>query len=165
MKPAHILVVCTGNVCRSPMAMALLRGAAARRGDAERYAFSSAGTWGLDDEPASQFAQLEIADRGLSLADHRARTVSREIVDGADLILVMTRSHRDALAAEFPDVLPRLHLLSELGGVEYDINDPYRQPREVYRTCARELEELVERGYHRLDKWLAAVTPDRAARS
>jgi|SRR5581483_2075381 protein-tyrosine phosphatase len=156
-----ILFVCTGNICRSPMAVALFRAHAAEHGDGERFRVESAGTWGVDGAPASANAQLVLQKRGLSLAGHVARTVSPELIEQADLVIVMTRSHRDALAAEFPQARSKLHLMSEFAGLEYDISDPYGQSLAAYEMCAADLEQLIKRGYARIPIWLEG-TPQRA---
>lgn len=157
MMQPFILFVCTGNICRSPMAVALMQAQARARGDDEKYRIESAGTWGVDGQPASTNAQLVMQKRGLSLDQHIARTVSPELVEQADLILVMTRSHRDALAAEFPGARRKLHIMSELGGLEYDISDPYGHSLETYETCAADLETLTVDGYPRIAGWLDSL--------
>lgn len=150
-----ILLVCTGNVCRSPMAAAIFAAEANRVGDADQYDVSSAGTWALETEPASPNAQAVMQHRGLSLEGHRARTVTDEMLMTADLVLVMTRHHLDSLGAEFPGARAKIHLLSELVGQQYDIGDPYGASLDEYEVCAVELTQLIERGYRRVDRWLA----------
>ncbi|MCC7163165.1 MAG: low molecular weight protein arginine phosphatase [Anaerolineae bacterium] len=166
MAPATILFVCTGNICRSPMAAALFQAHAARAGDT--FQVESAGTWGVDGEPAALHAIEVMQARGLSLAGHIARTVTREILERADLVLVMTRSHRDALAAEFPAARSRIRLMSQLNGIEYDIADPYGKPRSAYEMCANDLDHLFDRGYTEILRWLGEFSipvPDSQAKS
>ncbi len=148
-----ILFVCTGNICRSPMAAALFQARAQREGTDVRA--ESAGTWGVDGQPASLFAQQVMQTRGISLDKHVARTVTREMLQAADLVIAMTRSQRDALVAEFPFVRSKLRLLSQVTGLEYDIADPYGKPREAYELCADDLAQLIERGYSQILAWLA----------
>lgn len=136
------------------MAAALFQARAKRAGDS--FHVESAGTWGVDGEPASPLAAEVMAERGLALDSHIARTVTREMLQQADVVIVMTRSHRDALAAEFPAARPKIHLMSQLSGIEYDIADPYGQPRRAYELCANDLEQLLERGYPQVANWLAA---------
>jgi protein-tyrosine phosphatase len=167
MKP-FILFVCTGNICRSPMAAALLSAHARACGDGDKYRIESAGTWGVNGQPASSNAQLTMQKRGLSLDGHIARTVTPELVEQADLIIVMTKSHRDALASEFPTTRRKLHLMSELGGLEYDISDPYGRSLQTYETCAQDLTMLIERGYLQIPAWLGLVqdaTPSNQTQS
>src|SRR5512143_818632 len=100
---AHqILFVCTGNVCRSPMAAALFNARARRAGEDDRYTAVSAGTWALENQPASGYAHNVMAQRGIKIASHRARTVTRADLVSADVVILMTASHRDAISAEFP---------------------------------------------------------------
>jgi protein arginine phosphatase len=154
----HILFVCTGNVCRSPMAAALFAAHASAVGDADLYAVSSGGTWALEDEAATEHAETVMQRRGLSLESHRGRTITRAILESADLILVMTRYHKDSLTAEFPGARPKTHLMSELVGQQYDIGDPAGSTLDEYEICAAELSNLLQRGYPRVAQWLA-LTP------
>lgn len=161
MKPTFILFVCTGNICRSPMAAALFRAEAQKHGEAERFRIESAGTWGVDGQPATPLAETVMQKRGLSLEGHVARTVTEEMVREADLILVMTHSHRDALTAEFPSTRRKIHLLSQLSGPPFDIADPIGKPLNDYELCADNLQHLIENGYSRVSEWLAS-TPNPA---
>ncbi|MBI4671604.1 MAG: low molecular weight protein arginine phosphatase [Chloroflexi bacterium] len=136
------------------MAAALFRAQLAKRGETDRYRVESAGTWGVDGQPASRHALTVMRERGLSLQDHTARTITADMMREADLVFAMTRSHRDALAAEFPGARAKLHLTSEFCGLEYDISDPYGNSLDAYETCAADLEQLLDRGYARVAIWL-----------
>ncbi len=146
----HILFVCTGNICRSPMAAALLRHKLAADGKADQVEVSSAGTWALVGRPASERGRIKRSERGIDMADHRARDVDAEMIRQADLVLTMTESHREALLVEFPEARDKTFLLAEMVGRGYDIADPYGGSPEEYDACARELADLVERGYGRI---------------
>jgi protein-tyrosine-phosphatase len=156
MKPL-ILFVCTGNICRSPMAAALFSAKVEAVGDAEKYRVESAGTWALVNQPASDYAVEMMSRRGLSLKEHSARTITNEMIDDAALIIVMTRDHQQAIAAEFPQARAKIHLMSEFVGQYYDIGDPYGRELQMYEICADDLSQLIEYGYPRIAEWLAAV--------
>ncbi len=154
-----VLFVCTGNVCRSPMAAGLYNARARRLAEENDWIARSAGTWALEEQPASGHALTVMAERGIDLSSHRGRTVTRDMLAEADVVMVMTRNHRDALIAEFPSLRRKFHLMSELAGKQYDIADPYGASLSDYATCADELEKLIQDGYERIKSWITA-NPD-----
>jgi protein-tyrosine phosphatase len=135
------------------MAAALLNAKIHRAGDDARIVARSAGTWALENQPASGHALTVMAERGIDLSNHRGHTVTGQDIDEAAAIVVMTRSHRDALAAEFPASRRRLHLMSELKDRTFDIDDPYGGTLPEYQSTAKELESLIENGYAAIKAW------------
>jgi protein-tyrosine phosphatase len=118
---AQVLVVCTGNICRSPMAEGFLREllhdrleAAADDGDVEPIEVSSAGTAGWDGSRATGEAIEAAADREADIRDHRARRLAAHHLEEADLVLAMTTEHRDAAERLVPTAAPRTFTAKEL---------------------------------------------------
>src|SRR3989442_12734183 len=146
----RILLVCPGNICRSPLAEALLRRALEERSVAG-VSVTSAGTGGWDGASASEGAYLVGLERGLDLSGHRARLLTRELVEAADLILTMARHHRarvDELGGE-----GRVFVLGEYAGrdgEEAEVSDPFGGDLDVYRDTCAELEALVAAAVERI---------------
>ena len=145
----HILFVCTANICRSPVAEAVLRHRLEERG-MEEWTVRSAGTWAIQERGAAQNSIRVLAERGIDISDHRSRMVSSELLKEADLILCMESGHVEALKAEFPEAVGRIHLLSEMAGESFSISDPYREPLEQYQRMANTVTDLIDGGLQRI---------------
>jgi protein-tyrosine phosphatase len=109
-----ILVVCTGNVCRSPIAEGLLRDALARRFGDRAPSVSSAGTAGWEGSEAMPESVRAALELGIDITAHRGRRLSTTMLLDADLVLCMAAEHRDALIAEVPEAAGRTFTLKEL---------------------------------------------------
>lgn len=125
---AKVLVLCTGNICRSPMAEAMLRQRLEQAGRCVEV--RSAGVGALSNYPADAPAQELMARQGLDISAHRARQVTPELSRWADLILVMESHHRDALCDIDPTARGKTFLIGHWIGKE--VPDPYKQSAEVY---------------------------------
>lgn len=138
-----ILLVCTGNTCRSPMAEALTRKLLAERlkctvdqVEDNGVAVLSAGLSAMFGGRAAPEAVATMAREGLDLASHVSQPLTEQLVKNADLVLAMTRSHRDAIVNQWPEASGRVHLLMKSGA---DVPDPIGCPAEMYERCAGQL--------------------------
>lgn len=155
----QVLIVCTANICRSPMAMGLLRQRFAADGLADQISVQSAGVYGLDGQAASAPGVELLAEHAVDISEHRAHTISARDMEEADVVLVMEESHRRTLFHTYPHLLYKVFLLSEMAGDYHDIKDPYRQPREAYQACVNELSDLLNRGYPAILRRLRVQKP------
>ena len=146
----HLLFVCTGNTCRSPIAAALARRIADERGLTD-LEIESAGTSTADGQPASDGAVLVALERQLDLTGHRARQLTPEQVDAADLILVMGPHHLERVEAL--GGAGKAYLLtaySSRGSEGRPVSDPFGGDLETYRATVEELDTEIRRAVDRL---------------
>ncbi|MBW2253884.1 MAG: low molecular weight phosphotyrosine protein phosphatase [Deltaproteobacteria bacterium] len=137
--PYRLLFVCSGNICRSPMAEVLAAAYAARRG--REMEMQSAGTLGIEDAPADPNVVAVCGEIGLDLTRHRSQGVSKDLVEWADYVLVMQFHHATTLRERFPEIGDKLLMLGALGGT-LEIEDPlggfktrFRRSRDQIRGC------------------------------
>ena len=109
-----ILVVCTGNVCRSPIAEGMVRAALERRLPGGAPEVSSAGTIGWEGSGAMPESVEAAAERGIDIAGHVARPLDPSMLDVADLIVCMAQEHREEIERDHPAAAPRSFTLKEL---------------------------------------------------
>jgi protein-tyrosine-phosphatase len=145
-EPGHILVVCTGNICRSPMAEGLLRHALAGQPEPLRsLPVVSAGVATRPGEPVSENSVIALKKTGIDIAGHRSRMVTQELLDGALVVFGMTESHRALIQYKGRPVPRHLYLFREFmpPPAGHEIADPYGGPIQVYEACRDELVEAI----------------------
>ena len=145
----HILVVCTANICRSPVGEVVLRDRLQQQG-LHDWIVASAGTWGLDGRGASQHSLIIMAEAGFDLRGHVARTITEAMLTEADLVLCMASGHVEALQAEFPQCRNKIFLLSEMVDRKYSISDPYGGPLASYQHMVKEVTDLIDDGLQKI---------------
>jgi protein-tyrosine phosphatase len=139
-----ILVVCEGNICRSPMAAGLLAAAL------PRARVRSAGLNALVGKPAEEAAVRLMHDRGIDIARHRATQITRQMCLDSDIVLVMERDQRQRLQEMYPEVCGRVFRVGE--HVDRDVPDPYRQPAKAFRGALTIIDEGVEHWLQRIQR-------------
>ena len=139
-----VLTICTGNVCRSPMAARLLQHALdAETGPISKLQVASAGVAADHGQPASENSVAALESVGIDLGKHRSQPLSTDLVDQAFAIFGMTQSHLDILQSYFPELPKRVHLFREFIGKNADpeIPDPFGADYKAYKAC---LDAMVE---------------------
>ncbi len=140
-----ILLVCSGNTCRSPMAQAMLQ-QMLRNTHNKEITVKSAGLYTSDGLPASEAARLVMEEMGLDLSGHTSQKVNEALMAETELVLTMTEEQRQNLAAAFPQKKQQIFTLGEFSGQPGgDIDDPYGMDLEKYRKVSQELEEILIR--------------------
>jgi glycine hydroxymethyltransferase len=139
-----ILFVCTGNVCRSPMAEGLFRNAIRGRGD---YRVLSAGVGAIDGQAPSPNAVRAMREIGIDIGHQRSHMLTGELVNQADYIFGMTHSHVDSVMLLYPQAAEKTFLLREfdetLDIFEKDIPDPIGGSFEIYCNCRDQIEQGI----------------------
>lgn len=146
MRVSRILVVCIGNICRSPMAERLLATQLAH------VEVKSAGLGALVGHPADALAIELMREQDIDLTDHRARQLDDSLIAWADLILVMSNGQKDQLCLQWPAARGMVFRIGHWGGE--DVPDPYRLPRAAFEHALR----LIEAG---IGQWAPRLTPRR----
>ncbi|MBK8797535.1 MAG: low molecular weight phosphotyrosine protein phosphatase [Anaerolineales bacterium] len=145
-----ILVVCTANVCRSPLVAALLQQRIARAGLAEDVRVESAGVRAVAGYEVDPVIAAMLDEMRVELAKKHATPVVEDVLREADLVLVMEEAQRQALFYRLPSALPKIFLLSELAGRFDEVADPYGMDAEVYYAMQTLAMELLDQGWSQL---------------
>ena len=144
----RVLFVCTGNTCRSPMAEAILTHMSKQK--QFPLEVRSAGIYAVPGADISPQAKEVLLKEGIH-TDHCARQLSNELLEWADVILTMTKQHKNAVLWEVPSLDKKVYTLTEyITDDSFDIMDPYGSSVEVYRRCAEELYQHLET---LMEKW------------
>jgi len=137
-----ILIVCKANIVRSYMAEGILR-EKLRKANKNDVRVLSAGLIDMQGAPADPTAEQLLREAGFQFPGHQSKLLDGDMVEKADLILVMESSQKEALLDAYPQVSSKVHPLKifseDYNGVDIDIRDPYRQSIFIYRLCFSEI--------------------------
>lgn len=145
MAAGRILVVCTGNVCRSPLVERLLQQGLDQRWGPGRFEVRSAGTGALVDHPMDERAAGVLTGLGGSHDGFRARHLAGPMVEEADLVLTATRDHRAAVVRTSPRAMKRVFTVRELAAIVEALPDEELPTADDPAERLRELADLATR--------------------
>ncbi|TKJ16565.1 protein-tyrosine-phosphatase [Candidatus Woesearchaeota archaeon B3_Woes] len=152
-----ILFICTGNTCRSAMAEGIFKKMLKERTeDDTRFNIISAGIFALQGMRPTSEAIKVMVEQGVDISRQIATQVQEDLVKKADIILVMSNTHKDYIRTKFTFAQDKIYLIKEFAQIgefksiqktneNYEIVDPLGRPIEFYRIVARELKENLEK--------------------
>jgi len=140
-----LLVVCTANICRSPMAAALLQHALAAQPEPLRsLKVSSAGVSARRGETVSENSVIALRKVGIDLSKHVSQPLTQELLDRAVAVICMTESHRTMIEIQAEPPPAEIHLFREfMGDGQTEIMDPFGSSLKVYEACRDEMVEAI----------------------
>lgn len=142
----HILIVCTGNICRSPMGQGLLTHALSAQPEPLRsLKVLSAGVAAHTGEPISENSVVALRKAGIDISHLRSQGLTQQMLDDALVVFGMTESHRSIIRARARPVPEHLYLFREFlpPPAAREIGDPYGGPLKLYESCRDEMVEAV----------------------
>ena len=145
-----VLIVCTANICRSPMAEAILKKLVLDRLDADQWHIESAGTWAHNGSPAAALAQIVMGKMGIDISAHRSQSTSLKLLKESDLVLTMEYEHKKYLRAQYGEFADRIYMMSEIVDEKFDIPDPIGGELADYENIAFMLEKILRDGLEKI---------------
>lgn len=145
-----VLMVCTANICRSPMAEGILKNLVSKRTDADEWHIESAGVWALNGRPAAILSISVMETMGIDISGHQSQPANLELLEKFNLIFTMEYEHKRFLQERYEETYDRIHMLSELVGEVFDIPDPIGGEPGDYEEIAYLIEHILTDGLDRI---------------
>lgn len=142
---SNLLLVCVGNLCRSPMAEGFFAEKTAKLGN---FSVNSAGLRAVVGESAVSKAQEVMCGIGVDITKHRAKQLTCDMIKEANLILVMEKWHKKEIESMMPTARGKVYLLGQWGN--FEVPDPYTKPTEAFEQCLQLIEKAWQDWYSRI---------------
>lgn len=142
----RVLVVCVGNICRSPMAESVLKFKASRTG--LDLHVESAGIGALQGKPAHKHTVNILQRYGLDISEHVGKQINSELMNWADLVLVMEDEHRSHLIKRYPSSSGKVFIMGKW--INREIEDPYKKDVDAFEKCFKEV-------HYASDAWISKL--------
>lgn len=146
----NVLVVCTGNICRSPMAEYILK---SHFNSSDDILIHSAGTHALVSHPADDVVLDLMHHKGYNLSSHRAKQLNLDDIFSSELILTMSLEQQKYIEKYFPSACGKVHRVGKW--TEFDVMDPYKRPLVVFEQVYALLVQGIDDWYRKL--WVKNV--------
>lgn len=144
-----ILFVCSGNICRSPIAEHYCQFVVNNKGISNKYFIDSAGTMAEEGQLPTKYV-IEILEKEIpSIKNHRSKSIYSINIEEFDYVFVMTQSHKEQIEFSFPKLKEKIYLLKQFTStnkdIQKDIDDPWGYDKIVYENCFKEIKESIDK--------------------
>ena len=148
------MFICTGNVCRSPMAKYYFNRKIKDQNLQGKYIGLSCGIYAISGEKATDNAVEAMKDYGIDMSDHRATKIQDSQISECDLVFTLTNYHKNVVLKMYPKLTGKVYTLKEYVNpkVDYiDIDDPWGLDIDIYKSCAKEITENIDKIIEKLE--------------
>lgn len=146
-----VLLVCYGNICRSPMAEGFLNRMLDENDKTDEVKVISAGLHAFGGSPTGEAIEVMRA-KGINISGYRSKQLTKELIEEADLILTMKKEYKDQIISRHPEFKHKVFTLKEFAGEteDLDIADPYGEGMKAYETCAEEIKQILTNAFEKI---------------